>query len=67
MLGTKRGKIGILLLSLSIIMFIIGISAFTQKGITKFHSIIGQFSFIFWLPIFIMGIIFCIISLFNKK
>jgi len=67
MLRTKRGKIGVFLIALGIIMFFIGVSMFSQKGITKLYSVIGQISFVLWLPIFISGVFLSIISFFKKK
>jgi len=54
----KQRKIGIALIILGVILFIVGASVFSYRGeINPIVSGIGEYSFIAWLPIVILGFV----------
>jgi hypothetical protein len=56
-------KIGIALIFLGIIMFLLGASMFAYRGaINPIVSKIGWYSFLFWLPTIILGIVLVAIT-----
>jgi len=55
----------VLLIILSVIMFTVAVSLFAYKG-EQLNSMvvkIGEFSFLFWLPVLILGVILFIVSI----
>ena len=55
---TIHRKIGLGIISLGVIMFFVGASLFTYRGhINPIVSKIGMFSFFFWWPTIILGIV----------
>ncbi|AZA75310.1 hypothetical protein EG358_16800 [Chryseobacterium indoltheticum] len=60
--------IGGSMIPLSIIMFVFGISMFTARGdFSSFVIQLSQFCFIFWIPVFVLGIILLIIGFIIRK
>ncbi|MBW3524588.1 MULTISPECIES: hypothetical protein [unclassified Chryseobacterium] len=60
--------IGGSMIPLSMIMFIFGISMFTARGdFSSFVIQLSQFCFIFWMPVFVLGIILLIIGSIMQK
>lgn len=61
-------KIGIVLIILAVIMLIIGASVFTYRGsyINPVLSNLGKYSFLFWFPILVMGLVFVFLEKTNK-
>ncbi|AZA62663.1 hypothetical protein EG340_17225 [Chryseobacterium indoltheticum] len=60
--------IGGSMIPLSIIMLVFGISMFTARGdFSSFVIQLSQFCFIFWIPVFVLGIILLIIGFIIRK
>jgi len=57
---TISRKIGIALLVMSLVMFVIGVSVFTSRGISSTLSKIGMYSFFLWLPTLFVAIAFIV-------
>lgn len=57
---TISRKIGIALLVMSLVMFDIGVSVFTSRGISSTLSKIGMYSFFLWLPTLFVAIAFIV-------
>lgn len=57
-------KLGIGMILVSVIMFFVGASLFTYRGgnLNPIISHIGMYSFLFWLPTLIIGIILTFIK-----
>ncbi len=56
------------MIPLSIIMLVFGISMFTARGdFSSFVIQLSQFCFIFWIPVFVLGIILLIIGFIIRK
>jgi len=61
-MATHR-KIGIALIFLGTIMFLLGASMFAYRGaINPIVSKIGWYSFLFWLPTIVLGIVLVAIT-----
>lgn len=55
--------IGLSLIFISLLLFLFGVGMFTSRGdFPQFIIKISEFCFIFWLPTFVLGAIFCFIG-----
>ena len=63
----SRTYFGAILIILGVLMFILGASLFTYRLDTPLYpliNIVGKYSFFFWLPTLIIGII---VNIFERK
>jgi hypothetical protein len=65
----KLQSIGILVCGLGIAMFVFGVYMFTYQGnsLNPFVSELGKYSFEFWLPALVIGVLLLIIASIKKK